>query len=100
MAVTPYPYELEQLARETGVSPLETLELFLERAAIREYDGGYDRAEAELLALEDTRDVFTRSRRNAQNAADQSEPVSTGSQRIGEPITSSKRGTMPQGGGR
>lgn len=89
--MTPYPYELEQLARETGVSPLETLELFLERAAIREYDGGYDRAEAERLALEDARQEFTSSRRSAQSAADQPEPVSTGSQRMGEPITSGKR---------
>jgi hypothetical protein len=34
--------------------PLETVrEMWSERAAIREYDGGYPRAEAERLATED-----------------------------------------------
>ena len=39
------------------------LERFEERAAIREYDGGYDRAEAERLALAD---VLEASRRAGQ----------------------------------
>lgn len=34
----------------------EALEFFTERAAIREYFGGFPRAEAERLALEDTRE--------------------------------------------
>ena len=34
------------------------LEIFEERAAIREYDGGYSRQEAEELALEDLKTIF------------------------------------------
>ena len=49
----PYPYELEQLAREAGISPLVVLEEFLSRAAIREYDGGMTRDVAEARAYED-----------------------------------------------
>jgi hypothetical protein len=44
----------EQLAAKYGVPPLVVLEEFLERASIREYQGGYQRNEAEALAIEDT----------------------------------------------
>ena len=44
---------LESLAALHQRSPLDITEWFLERAAIREYEGGYSRAEAERLALED-----------------------------------------------
>lgn len=96
--MTPYPYELEDLARRYGVPPLHALEWFLERAAIREYDGGFDRAEAERLAMEDVRQEFTSSRRSDLNAAPLSSRTPTGSQRMGEPNASGKRGTMPRGG--
>lgn len=36
----------------------ELIEIFHERAAIREFDGGYDRARAEYLAAKDVRDEF------------------------------------------
>ena len=49
----PYPYELEQLARDAGISPLVVLEEFLSRAAIREYEGGMTRDVAEARAYED-----------------------------------------------
>lgn len=96
----PYPYELEQLARETGVSPLHVLEAFLERAAIREYDGGFSRDEAERLALADTRDVFTNyPRANDRAQANQrAVPGVAPSQR--DSNTLGTRGTTPQGGGR
>lgn len=60
--MTPYPYELEDLARETGVSPLVVLEEFLERAAIREYEGGMLRSAAEAAAYEDCVGHFAPSR--------------------------------------
>lgn len=94
--MTPYPYELEQLARETGVSPLETLELFLERAAIREYDGGFDRDEAERLALGDVRETCSNKPHDRIGSTEPhsigsgGEPrgdSSSGSQGPGEPIT-------------
>lgn len=98
----PYPYELEQLARETGVSPLETPELFLERAAIREYDGGFSRDEAERLALGDVRDGLANKPHDRISSP---EPHSigpdvrvpaSGSQGPGEPITNGKgRGGQP-----
>jgi hypothetical protein len=44
---------LETLAETHCVNPLHLMERFLERAAIREYDGGFSRAEAERLAVED-----------------------------------------------
>lgn len=47
---------LESLAAEHNRNPLHVFEWFLERAAIREYDGGMSRAEAERLAVEDVRD--------------------------------------------
>lgn len=49
-----YTSALESIAKASGQSPLVVLETFLERAAIREYEGGYSRAEAERLAIGDT----------------------------------------------
>lgn len=48
--------EIEAIAKASGQSPLVVLEHFLERASIREYEGGYSRAEAERLAIGDTAD--------------------------------------------
>lgn len=47
-----------RLARETGQPRARVLEEWGERAAIREYLGNLPRAEAELRAIEDVRDVF------------------------------------------
>ena len=44
---------IEALAETHCVNPLVILEWWLERAAIREHDGGYSRTEAERLALAD-----------------------------------------------
>lgn len=103
----PYPYELEQLAREVGVSPLEVLEFYLERAAIREECA--PRPEAERLALADVRNTFANKRHDRisstephsiGSAGESRADSPSGSQGPGEPITPQKRGTMPQGGGR
>ena len=44
-----------QLAETAGVDPDELIEWWEERAAVREYDGGQPRPEAEHDALEDMR---------------------------------------------
>ena len=44
-----------QLAETAGVDPDELIEWWEERAAVREYDGGQARPEAEHDALEDMR---------------------------------------------
>ena len=44
----------------------ETQELWEERAAIREYLGGYSREEAELLAYEDVKELLN-GKQNNQN---------------------------------
>ncbi len=44
---------VERLANAANVSPLDVLEFFLERAAIREYQGGMPRDQAEALAVQD-----------------------------------------------
>jgi hypothetical protein len=46
---------LEHLAAQHNISPLTLVEWHLERAAIREYEAGLNRAEAERLAVEDIR---------------------------------------------
>jgi len=46
---------VERLAHQHGVPVLSVLEFFLERAAIREYDGGQMRDEAEIGAIEDVK---------------------------------------------
>lgn len=47
----------EALARDLGVDAAELVELWNERAAIREYDGGQPRDEAEAAALDDVREI-------------------------------------------
>jgi hypothetical protein len=47
------------IVRDTRRSRDEVIETWRERAAIREYDGGYSRAEAETLAMDDTRDLLS-----------------------------------------
>lgn len=51
-----------ELAREVGVDAGEVLEEFDERAAIRQYDVGVSRADAELLAWDDVRERFVKQR--------------------------------------
>jgi hypothetical protein len=46
---------IAELAAQHCRSELDLTEWFLERAAIREYDGGYTRAQAERLALADVK---------------------------------------------
>lgn len=51
--MSPMSDAIEKLARQHGVNACEALEYFLERAAIREHDGGMSRDEAEAEALKD-----------------------------------------------
>jgi len=51
--MSPTSDTIEALARRHGVNALEALEFFLERAAIREHDGGMTREAAEAEALKD-----------------------------------------------
>lgn len=53
--MSPTSNEVERLAAAHKVPVLECVEFFLERAAIREYDGGMQRDDAEREALEDAR---------------------------------------------
>lgn len=46
---------IEQLAAQHNRSALDLLEWHLERSAIREFEAGLSRSEAERLALEDIR---------------------------------------------
>jgi hypothetical protein len=48
-----YADRIEQLAALNDMNALDVLEAFLERAAIREYDGNVTRAEAERGAIAD-----------------------------------------------
>lgn len=57
--MSPTSDAIEKLVSRHGVNALEALEYFLERAAIREYDGGMSRDEAEAEALEDL-DIWAR----------------------------------------
>lgn len=50
------------IARECGRDVVDMLDAWDEFAAIREYDGCKDRAEAERLAVEDVRSAFVRQR--------------------------------------
>jgi hypothetical protein len=52
--MSPTSARIEWLAATHGVPPDEALEYFLERAAIREYEGGLSRDAAENAALGDT----------------------------------------------
>jgi hypothetical protein len=49
---------LESLARRFNLSPLEVLEFFNERAAIRQHEGNMPRGSAEEWAVEDCRAYF------------------------------------------
>lgn len=48
----------EEIARSAGLPVDDVLELWNERAAIREYEGGQSRADAEHAALDDVRATF------------------------------------------
>lgn len=50
--------EIAAIARETGRDVADMLDIWDERAAIRQYDGETDRYEAERLAVEDVRQLF------------------------------------------
>lgn len=54
------PERLAMLAKRSGRTVDHVTELWHERAAIREYDGGKRRKEAEQLALDDVADVVLR----------------------------------------
>jgi hypothetical protein len=51
--------EIEAMAALVGVSPAVLFEFYAERAAIREFDGGYSRADAERLAIADTEKLIS-----------------------------------------
>jgi hypothetical protein len=53
--VSPTSDAVERLAQQHAVPVLEAVEFYLERAAIREYEGRMTRDDAEAGALEDTR---------------------------------------------
>lgn len=48
-----YRDEIESLIARHGVPALEAMEFFLERAAIREFEGGMSREDAETAAIGD-----------------------------------------------
>lgn len=54
------PERLALLAKRSGRTVDDVTELWHERAAIREYEGGKRRKEAEQLALDDVADVVLR----------------------------------------
>lgn len=54
---------LRGLPAEPAAWPEDWQELYAERAAIREFDGGFDRAEAERRAEQDCRRAFAEGRR-------------------------------------
>ena len=54
------PERLALLAKRSGRTVEDVTELWNERAAIREYEGGKRRREAEQLALDDVADVVLR----------------------------------------
>lgn len=58
MTANDHSTALEAIAASSARSPLDVLELWLERASIREHDGGLPRAEAERLAVWDCQEVF------------------------------------------
>ncbi len=49
--------QIAELARETGRDVGDLLDWWGEFAAVREYDGGYSRQEAERLAVEQVREI-------------------------------------------
>jgi hypothetical protein len=59
---------LAALARELDRSVDDVHELWAERAAIREHDGGMPRAEAERAAFDDVEQVVRAARRGPRSA--------------------------------
>ncbi len=55
-----YASDIEAIARESGKSPLDVLEFWLERSSVREYCGGLSRDKAEAEAIVDVRRWFWR----------------------------------------
>jgi hypothetical protein len=55
------PERLALLAKRSGRTVDDVTELWTERAAIREYDGGKRRREAEYLAMDDVADIVMRA---------------------------------------
>jgi hypothetical protein len=51
--MSPTSETIELLAKRHGCNPLHALEYFLERAAIRQHDGGMTQEQAEEEALKD-----------------------------------------------
>lgn len=95
----PYPYELEQLARETGVSPLETLEYYLERKGWRANHCGQDEATAEVGARSDCASYFRGSRPTfatvSRQASADASPLS--SDTPAEPIAPARANALVEG---
>lgn len=52
--------QIARLAKRSGRTVADVTELFEERAAIREFDAGKTRRDAESLALDDVADVVLR----------------------------------------
>jgi len=71
---------LERIAAESGRAPLDVLETFLERAAIREYEGMYTRTEAERLAVDDVVDMLQRTARPVDATGQHPQGTGTGNQ--------------------
>lgn len=67
---TPIPIDPD-VASAVAAFDDTTREWFQERAAIREFEGGFLRAEAERLALEDTRRWLDTRDRSSENQKDQ-----------------------------
>ena len=47
-----------ELARRVGIDPEDVIESWIERAAIREFEGGQSRADADRDALEELRHAY------------------------------------------
>jgi len=54
------PERIALLAKRSGRTVDDVTELWTERAAIREYEGGKRRKEAEYLAMDDVADIVMR----------------------------------------
>jgi len=59
-----------ELARTLGIDAEALVEQWAERAAIREFEGGQSRADAERAALDDVRAMHRRGPRSAAAHAD------------------------------
>jgi hypothetical protein len=65
--MSPTSARIESMAATHSVSPLDALEFFLERAAVREYCGGQSRPDAESSALDDV-EQWLQNRAKAQES--------------------------------